>query len=166
MADTPHRNVARVVDAGRALGVDVVPIRFPQGAKTARDAAAAVGCEVGQIVKSLVFGVRRDGVDDLDLVVAFVSGSNMLDESKLAAAAGATTCERVDADAVRAATGFPIGGVPPFGHDEPLDVFVDPDLLRHAEVWAAAGTWNDVFAVDPRILVFATRGTVIDLRRN
>ena len=99
-------------------------MRFPDGAKTAADAAAAIGVDVGQIVKSLIFAV------DGDVVLAYVSGVNQLDETKLAAAAGGTACTRVDADTVRAATGFPIGGVPPFGHSTELAVFVDPDLLR------------------------------------
>jgi prolyl-tRNA editing enzyme YbaK/EbsC (Cys-tRNA(Pro) deacylase) len=154
-----HRNVQRVIDAGRELGVEVVPHQFPDGAKTAADAAAAIGCDVGQIVKSLIFGV------DDELVLAYVSGSNMLDEIKLAGAAGGSKCQRVDADAVRNATGFPIGGVPPFGHVTPLRVFIDPDLLSYDEVWAAAGTWHDVFAIAPAELVRASGGAVVDLKR-
>ncbi|MEM9039101.1 MAG: YbaK/EbsC family protein [Actinomycetota bacterium] len=154
-----HRNVRQVIAAGRDLGVEVVPHSYPQGAKTAQDAADAIGVEVGQIVKSLIFGV------DDDLVLAYVSGSNQLDESKLAAAAGGERCHRVDADTVRSATGYPIGGVPPFGHDSDLAVFIDPDLLTHDEVWAAAGTWNDVFPITPASLVAASRGTVTDLKR-
>lgn len=158
-SDPPHRNVARVVEAGRAAGVEVTPVRFPEGTKTAADAAAAIGCDVGQIVKSLIFAV------DGDVVLAYVSGANQLDESKLAAAAGGERCSRVDADVVREATGFPIGGVPPFGHSTPLPVFVDPDLLDHDVVWAAAGTWNDVFSLTPGDLVAASGGTVTDLKR-
>jgi prolyl-tRNA editing enzyme YbaK/EbsC (Cys-tRNA(Pro) deacylase) len=154
-----HKNVQRVVDAGAALGVVVVPHHQPDGAKTAADAAAAVGCDVGQIVKSLIFGV------DGEVVLAYVSGANQLDERKLATAAGGAKCERVDADAVRAATGFPIGGVPPFGHATELRVFIDPDLLTHDEVWAAAGTWHDVFPLAPADLERASGGTVVDLKR-
>jgi prolyl-tRNA editing enzyme YbaK/EbsC (Cys-tRNA(Pro) deacylase) len=162
-----HRNVVKVIEAGRALGVEVVPRSCPQGAKTAQDAADAIGVAVGQIVKSLVFGVASGDPDGhLELVMAYVSGSNQLDEAKLAAAAGAVECVRVDADAVRAATGFPIGGVPPFGHDTPLRIFIDPDLLRHDEVWAAAGTWTDVFGIAPDRLADASGGVVTDLRRD
>ena len=153
-----HKNVQRVIDAGRDLGVDVEPRTYPQGAKTALDAANAIGVEVGQIVKSLIFGV------DDRVVVAYVSGANQLDTSKLATAAGGVRCERVDADRVREATGYPIGGVPPFGHATDLDVFVDPDLLLFDEVWAAAGTWNDVFPIAPDRLVSASGGVVVDLR--
>ena len=91
-------------------------------------------------------------------MLAYVSGRNQLDEGKLAAAAGGSTCSRVDADTVRAATGFPIGGVPPFGHATALPVFIDPDLLQYDVVWAAAGTWTDVFAITPDDLVRASGG--------
>ena len=158
--NTPvHRNVARVVAAGRDLGLDLVTVTFPEGTKTAADAAAAIGVDVGQIVKSLVFAV------DGHVVLAYVSGANQLDESKLAIAAGGARCSRVDADTVRQATGFPIGGVPPFGHATALPVFVDPDLLAFEEVWAAAGTWTDVFPIAPTDLVNASGGTVVDLKR-
>jgi prolyl-tRNA editing enzyme YbaK/EbsC (Cys-tRNA(Pro) deacylase) len=155
-----HRNVVRVIDAGRALGIEVSPRTFADGTKTAQDAADAIGCTVAQIVKSLIFAV------DGEVVLADVSGANQLDESKLAAAAGGARCSRVDADVVRAATGFPIGGVPPFGHATQLRVFVDAALLDHDEVWAAAGTWHDVFPLAPGVLVAACGGTVVDLRRD
>jgi Cys-tRNA(Pro) deacylase len=154
-----HPNVARVVEAGRALGLDIAPFHFPDGTKTAVDAAAAIGVDVGQIVKSLIFAV------DGDVVLAYVSGRNQLDESKLAAAAGGSRCGRVDADTVRNVTGFPIGGVPPFGHTNHLRVFVDPDLLQYEEVWAAAGTWTDVFAIAPDDLVRVSGGSVAVLKR-
>jgi prolyl-tRNA editing enzyme YbaK/EbsC (Cys-tRNA(Pro) deacylase) len=154
-----HPNVARVVEAARERGLEIAPRRFPDGTKTAADAARAIGVDVGQIVKSLVFAV------DGEVVLAYVSGRNQLDEAKLAAAAGGNACARVDADVVRAATGFPIGGVPPFGHATHLRVFVDPDLLGYDEVWAAAGTWHDVFGIEPHRLVEAAEGTVVELRR-
>lgn len=155
-----HPNVQRVIDAGSRLGLHISPRRFPDGTKTAADAAAAIGVQVGQIVKSLIFAV------DGRLVMAYVSGINRLDESKLAAAAGGTACTRVDADTVRQATGYPIGGVPPFGHATDLDTYVDPDLLTYAEVWAAAGTWHDVFGIEPHRLVEASGGAVVDLKRD
>ena len=159
MTDELHRNVTRVVEAGSAIGLEVEPVRFPEGTKTAIDAANAIGCHVGQIVKSLIFAV------DGEVVLAYVSGSNQLDETKLALAAGGATCSRVDADTVRAATGFPIGGVPPFGHDTVLRVFIDPDLLQYEIVWAAAGTWHDVFSLTPHQLVSASGGAVVELAR-
>jgi Cys-tRNA(Pro) deacylase len=159
VSESLHPNVVRVVEAGRALGLEIVTRRFPEGTKTAQDAANAIGVAVGQIVKSLVFDV------DGEIVMAYVSGANQLDEKKLAAAAGGTKCSRVDADAVREATGFPIGGVPPFGHSTQLRIFIDPDLLQFGEVWAAAGTWNDVFPIAPNDLVRASEAVVTDLKR-
>jgi Cys-tRNA(Pro) deacylase len=154
-----HPNVSRVVSAAKERGLEINTRRFPEGTKTAADAAAAIGVTVGQIVKSLVFGV------DGEIVMALVSGSNQLDEKKLALAAGGAKCARVDADAVREATGFPIGGVPPFGHSTQLRVFVDPDLLQYDEVWAAAGTWNDNFGANPNDIVRVADGVVTDLKR-
>lgn len=160
-----HPNVDKVVAAARERGLEIETFHFPDGTKTAADAAAAIGVEVGQIVKSLIFGVSPGEDAELQLVLAYVSGANQLDERKLAAAAGGGTCRRVDADTVRAATGFPIGGVPPFGHATPLPVFIDPDLLGFGVVWAAAGTWNDVFSIAPADLVAASGGSVVDLRK-
>ncbi len=154
-----HPNVVRVTAAAKERGLDISTRRFPEGTKTAADAAAAIGVTVGQIVKSLVFGV------DNEIVMALVSGSNQLDEKKLALAAGGAKCARVDADAVREATGYPIGGVPPFGHTTQLRVFVDPDLLQYDEVWAAAGTWNDNFGAAPADIVRVAGGVVTDLKR-
>ena len=155
-----HPNTLRVIAAAREAGLEITTRRFPEGTKTAADAAAAIGVVVGQIVKSLVFGV------DSEIVMALVSGSNQLDEKKLALAAGGAKCARVDADAVREATGYPIGGVPPFGHSTQLRVFVDPDLLQYDEVWAAAGTWNDNFGAAPADIVRVAGGVVTDLKRN
>ena len=154
-----HPNVVRVTAAAKERGLEISTRRFPEGTKTAADAAAAIGVTVGQIVKSLVFGV------DNEIVMALVSGSNQLDEKKLALAAGGAKCARVDADAVREATGYPIGGVPPFGHSTQLRVFVDPDLLQYDEVWAAAGTWNDNFGAAPADIVRVSGGVVTDLKR-
>jgi len=155
-----HANVQRVVDAAAARGLEVLPRTFPDGTRTAQEAADAIGVELGQIVKSLIFGV------DGEIVLAYVSGANQLDETKLAEAAGGVMCQRVDADVVRSATGFPIGGVPPFGHATPLRIFIDPDLLQYDEVWAAAGTWHDVFGIEPHKLVEASGGAVTDLKRS
>lgn len=150
----------RVVDAATALGLGIEVREFPDGTRTADDAARAIGVEVGQIVKSLVFSV------DGDVVLALVSGKNRLDERALARLAGGddATVGRVDADTVRAATGFSIGGVPPFGHPSPLATFVDRDLLDYATVWAAAGTPRHVFSIAGDALVAVTSGTLADLR--
>ena len=153
-----HRNAQRVVDfAASSFGVVLDVHEFPDGTRTAEDAARAIGVEVGQIVKSLVFLV------DGEPVVALVSGANLLDEHKLAAAAGGGRSARAGADAVREATGFPVGGVPPFGHRNVLRVFVDEDLLGYDELWAAAGTPHVNFSIEPAELVRVTGGSVADL---
>jgi Cys-tRNA(Pro) deacylase len=154
-----HRNVRAVMEAGNLLGIPVRPREFPESTRTAVDAALAIGVDLGQIVKSLVFCV------DGEVVVALVSGSNLLDEAKLASAAGGDHAWREDADTVREATGFPVGGIPPFGHRAPLRVFVDTDLLQYDEVWAAAGTPHVNFPVAPAALVRGTAGQVCDLAR-
>lgn len=150
-----HPNVEAVVRAARAEGLEVAPQTFPAGTRTAVDAARAVGVEVGQIVKSLAF--RVDGVP----VMALVPGDRRVDEAMLAAAAGGQWVERMDAAAVREATGFAIGGVPPIGHS--LPIYVDTGIAAHDEVWVAAGTGTDVFAVAPKDLLRITRGTVAPL---
>lgn len=152
-----HPNADRVAAAARDRGLEVEVREFPDGTRTAADAASAIGVEVGQIVKSLVFSV------DDEVVIALVSGPNRLDEAKLADAAGGHQVGRVGADAVRVATGYPIGGVPPLGHAEALRTFCDADLLGYEVVWAAAGTPRHVFSVEPGALVDATGAVVADL---
>ena len=120
---------------------------FPQGTRTAADAAAAIGCEVGAICKSLVF---RAGGRPL-LIIA--SGANRVDEARFGA-------EKADADYVRQQTGFAIGGVPPFGHARAIETIVDEDLLAYETVWAAAGTPSAVFPIAPADLVARTGGRV------
>jgi len=159
LRDAEHANVGRVRAAAAALGLDIEVRRFPEGTRTAQDAATAIGCPVGAIVKSLIFTV------DGEVVLALVSGANQLDEAKLAAAAGGRACGRATADQVRAATGFPIGGVPPLGLATRVREFLDEDLLGFDTVWAAAGTWHDVFPIAPADLARASGGWVGDLRR-
>lgn len=150
----------RVADAASALGFSIDIVAFDNPTRTADEAAAAIGCDVGQIVKSLVFTVSGEPV------VALVSGANQLDTRKLAALCevGRKQVARADADIVRAATGFAIGGVPPFGHSSALKLFVDQDLTRYDVVWAAAGTPNTVFAIEPGHLAAVTNGMVADLK--
>jgi prolyl-tRNA editing enzyme YbaK/EbsC (Cys-tRNA(Pro) deacylase) len=152
-----HPNVARVVEAARAAGLEIEVTRFPEGTRTAADAARAVRCEIGQIVKSLVF--MADG----SALVALVSGANRVDPAKLAAAAGVEGVRRADGDEARVATGVAIGGVPPFGHVRPVAVVIDRDLLGHDRVWAAAGLPDAVFPIAPDELVRVSGGSVADL---
>ena len=152
-----HPNVDRVVAAAREAGLEIAVQRFPEGTRTAADAARAVGCEVGQIVKSLVF------VADEAPVVTLVSGANRVDLDRLAAAVGAGAVRKADGDEARAATGFPIGGVPPFGHAGAVAVLVDDDLMAHATLWAAAGLPDAVFAIAPDDLLRISGGRRADL---
>jgi prolyl-tRNA editing enzyme YbaK/EbsC (Cys-tRNA(Pro) deacylase) len=153
------RSEERVVAAAVRLGLDIDVRAFPEGTRTAADAAAAVGCDVAQIVKSLVFLV------DDEPVVALVGGADRLDERRLAQAAGGDQVRRADADEVRRATGYAVGGVPPFGHATDLRCFIDDALLAHDVVWAAAGTPMHVFATEPKALAEAAVAEPATLRR-
>ena len=148
--------VARVIEALRAVGVDAPVTEFAESTRTAEEAAAAVGTTVGQIVKSLVFLAGEQPI------LALVSGANRVDTSKLARAAGAPI-RRADAEAVRQATGYAIGGVPPIGHASTLPTFLDMDLLLYDQVWAAAGTPNAVFPIAPADIQRMTAARTIDL---
>jgi len=130
---------------------------LPDSTRTAVEAAAAVGCSVSEIAKSLVFRASDRAV------VAVMSGDNRLDPAKLAAALGEEV-GRADADFVRAATGFAIGGVPPLGHATPADIFMDEDLFRFDEIWAAAGSPYSVFAIAPARLRDASGASVMELK--
>jgi Cys-tRNA(Pro) deacylase len=149
--------VARVEEAARALSLSIEVREFPEGTRTAEDAARAVGCDVAQIVKSLVF------VADGAPVIAYVSGRHRLDPAKLARAAGASEVRRANADEAKEATGFAIGGTPPFGHARPLGLYLDRTLLDHEVVWCAAGTSSTVFALDPKALLKAIGARAEDL---
>jgi Cys-tRNA(Pro) deacylase len=138
-------------------GIGVAVKQFPADTRTALDAARVVGCEVGQIVKSLVF------VAGGKPVVALVSGANRVDEGRLAAVAGAPVT-KADAEAVRRATGYSIGGVPPFGHATQVAVFMDRDLFDHPSVWAAAGRPDSVFEISPERLRELSQAQVADLK--
>lgn len=146
----------RVRQALLEQGVEPHIAEFPQGTRTAEQAAEAIGVEVGQIVKSLIFMAGDEPV------LALVSGSNMADTNKLGELLD-SNIGRADARRVREATGFAIGGVPPLGHATSLPTFIDEDLLRYETVHAAAGTPFTVFAVEPEDLVRMTGGKVADI---
>lgn len=155
-ADRVPKAVRRFIEAAGPTGLSFDIRRFPEGTRTAADAARALGCDVGQIVKSLVF------VADGRAFLALTSGANQADPLRLAAILGAAAVTRADADRVRAATGFAIGGTPPFGHPAPLTVLVDRDLMGYEELWAAAGTPDSVFPIAPDDLLAASGGKVED----
>lgn len=150
--------IERFERAARAKGLSFEVMRFQEGTRTAADAARAVACEVGQIVKSLVF------LADGEPFLALTAGSNRADPSRLAAILGAEDVRTATAEEAREATGFAIGGTPPFGHPRALTVLVDRDLMEHRDVWAAAGTPDAVFRLSPDDLLRASRGRVEDFR--
>ena len=148
----------RVVDAGAAAGLLVAPRTFTKETRTAEDAARNVGCDVSQIVKSLVFDSDRGPL------LFLVAGHNKLDTEKGAAAAGVAKLERLDAVAAKTVTGYSIGATPPLGLVAELDVFMDEDLLQHETVWAAAGRPDSVFSASPGQLRRAAKAKVADLK--
>jgi prolyl-tRNA editing enzyme YbaK/EbsC (Cys-tRNA(Pro) deacylase) len=138
-------------------GVTIAVTRFPATTRTAQDAAREIGCTVAEIVKSLVF--LADGAP----VVVLCSGADRVDEAKLTAALGASAVRRATANEAKSATGYAIGGVPPFGHDADLRVLIDGGLLAFGTVWAAAGLPDAVFPIAPAELVRLSQGTVGDV---
>ncbi len=145
----------RVQDALSARGLDIQVVELTTTARSAAEAAASVGCEVGQIAKSLVFRGSRSG----GAILVVASGANRVNLEKVEALLG-EALEKADAEFVRAQTGFAIGGIPPLGHDRPLTTVIDEDLLRFDRIWAAAGHPNAVFAATPAQLVAMTGGRV------
>lgn len=148
--------IERFLAAARPLGAAPEIRRFPQGTRTAQDAAAAIGCDVAQIVKSLVF--TADGAP----LIALTSGANRADVRRLAALAGVRDVRRATPEEARAATGYAVGGTPPFGHPVPVRTLCDRGLLRHDVVWAAAGTPDSVFPLTPDDLLRWSGAEVAD----
>jgi len=146
----------RVEDAARALGLDIAVRIMPDSTRTAAEAAAACGCAVDQIVKSLIFRGRDSGRP----VLLLVAGGKRVDEAVAAGHVGEPLV-RPEAAFVREATGFAIGGIPPFGHAAPVAAWMDRDLLAFDVVWAAAGTPRAVFAVAPQRLAAAVKAPVV-----
>ena len=156
-----HPSTQKVIEATQALDIEIEVVTHAEPTRTAQEAADAVGCAVDQIVKSLCFTV--DGKP----VMVLVAGHNRLDEKKLAAhfGVGRGKIKRPNADEVKAATGYSIGGVNPFGLTTEMPILVDEDLLRFGAVWTAAGTPNTVFEIASRALVIATNGKVINIKK-
>ncbi len=150
--------VDRFLAAAEAAGLTAEVRRFPAGTRTAPDAARAVGCEVGQIVKSLVF------VADGTPFIALTSGANRADPGRLAGVMGARGVRRATPEEAREATGFAIGGTPPFGHPHRLGILMDADLAHYEVLWAAAGAPDAVFPIIPKDLLAATGAVVADFK--
>ncbi len=149
----------KVQDALAARGLALTVVELPQSTRTAAEAAAAVGCTVGQIVKSIVFRAAETQRP----VLVITSGANRVSEKAIAALLGEPLA-KADADFVRTRTGFVIGGVPPMGHVETPVTFIDEDLMAYGEIWAAAGTPNAVFRLAPSDLLALTSGRVVKVK--
>ncbi|GAA4842316.1 YbaK/EbsC family protein [Saccharopolyspora rosea] len=154
------RSAREVAAALAERNIDTTVQELPDSTRSARDAAAALGCELAQITKSLVF---REVASDRPVLV-LASGPDRVDESKLADLLGGAV-EQAQAAWVKQRTGFAVGGVPPLGHTEPLTTFIDERLLRHDTVWAAAGTPRAVFPAAPRALAEAAKAEIVSLVR-
>ena len=149
----------KVQDSLNDLNLDCIVVELPQITRSAVEAAQAIGCTVAQIAKSLVFRTRNSQRP----ILVIASGVNRVNEKIITALVG-EPIERPDADYVRLRTGFAIGGVPPLGHNERLDTYIDADLLQLTDLWAAAGTPFAVFKLTPDILIHITGGQVVSIK--
>jgi prolyl-tRNA editing enzyme YbaK/EbsC (Cys-tRNA(Pro) deacylase) len=140
------------------MGIDCRVLELPGSTRTAADAASAVGCRVEQIAKSVIFQGKTSGKP----VMVIASGSNRVNEKRLRDLISEPV-KKADADFVRQHTGFAIGGVPPVGHANPIEIYIDQDLMRYAEIWAAAGTPHAVFKLTPQELTAMTKGKTVDI---
>jgi Cys-tRNA(Pro) deacylase len=159
MSDELTSSAQKVQKALHARGLNCEVVQMQQTTRTAKDAARAVGCEVGQIVKSLIFKSKQSRKP----VLVVVSGANRVNE-KILAQQISEPVKMANAEFVREMTGFAIGGVAPVGHRHPLKIFIDEDLLQYEEIWAAAGTPHAVFKLTPDELKMITNGTVISVK--
>ena len=160
-----HPSIQRVLDAAARKGVRLEVTIFDESTHTAAEAAAALGADLGQIVKSLIFVVPADG--GAEPLLCLVAGHNRVDLARLAAVSGAADVRRASAREAHDLTGFTIGGIPPIGHSRPVRAIMDPDLGRYPIVWAAAGLSTAVFPVPPatlRILSNATVAPIVEER--
>ena len=149
----------RVQDVLITFGLSNQVMELPASTRSSADAAKAVGCQVGQIAKSIVF----QGEKTHQPVLVIASGANRINEQRIQGVLG-EPIGKADAEYVRSHTGFVIGGVPPVGHAEKMAIFIDEDLLNYEEIWAAAGTPNAVFRLTPQDLVKVTGGRVVSIQ--
>jgi len=159
MSNTVGESVRKVQEVLRSLGFSGEVVVFSDSTRTAAEAAQAVGCQVGQIVKSLIF----KGKQTQRPVLVEASGVNRVNERRVSEVIG-EPIEKADADFVRQHTGFAVGGVPPVGYAEHIETFIDEDLLQYEEIWAAAGNPHAVFRLTPDELREMTGGRVIGIK--
>ncbi len=161
MNSSLRKSAQKVQGVLNQFGLELEVIEFAESTRTSAEAAAAVGCEIGQIAKSLIF----KGKTTQKPILVIASGANRVDEKKVKAYAG-EKLDKADADFVLQHTGYAIGGIPPVGHIHPLEPIIDQDLLQYKEIWAAAGTPHAVFRLTPDQLVQITSGAVVDVRKD
>jgi prolyl-tRNA editing enzyme YbaK/EbsC (Cys-tRNA(Pro) deacylase) len=149
----------RIQDLLHAIDSNLQVLEFSKSTRTAQEAADRVGCALGQIVKSMVFKGQTSNKG----ILVLTSGSNRVDENRIKEITGETII-RADPDFVRMQTGYAIGGVPPVGHTQPLETYIDEDLLQYSKVWAAAGNPNAVFEISSSDLVNITRGRIVSVK--
>jgi Cys-tRNA(Pro) deacylase len=142
-----------------SLGYDYIVIEYAESTRTAQEAADRAGCELGQIVKSLIFRGKISGKP----ILVLTSGSNRVDEKRISGYAG-ETISRADADFVRSVTGYAIGGVPPIGHTQNMETFLDEDFFSYQTIWAAAGTPNAIFELKTEDLQKMTNGKIAQVK--
>ena len=160
MNQTLAKSAQSVQDALVNKGLECKVIQLLESARTAQDAASTIGCDVAQIVKSLIFRTRQTHQP----VLILASGANRVNEKVIESHVGEKIA-KADADFVREVTGFAIGGIPPVGHKHPIDlIFIDEDLLKHDSVWAAAGTANAVFNMTSKDLLEMTKGKIVSIQ--
>jgi Cys-tRNA(Pro) deacylase len=159
MTLTLPKSARKIQQAIEQQGFDFQVIELPESTRSAQEAANAIGCDLGQIVKSLVFKEKNTEIG----VIVLASGVNQVDAAKLMAY-GSGELDMATASFVKQHTGFTIGGVPPFGHTSDMQTYIDQDLLQYDFVWAAAGTPHTVFQLDPAILVAVTQGILCEIR--
>jgi len=149
----------KIQDLLNSLGYDLTVIEHAESTRTAQEAADRAGCELGQIVKSLIFKGKASNKP----ILVLTSGANRVDEKRISEYAG-ETIGKADADFARAATGFVIGGVPPFGHIQKIETYIDEDFLQYEKIWAAAGTPNAIFELPTDALQKITEGRVVKVK--
>jgi prolyl-tRNA editing enzyme YbaK/EbsC (Cys-tRNA(Pro) deacylase) len=150
---TLSSSAQKIQDLLQKLGYNYTVVEHAESTRTAQEAADRAGCELGQIVKSLIFQGKASGKP----ILVLTSGANRVDEKLISEYAG-ESIKRADVDFVRAVTGFAIGGVPPIGHNEKMESYLDEDLQQYPLVWAAAGTPNAIFELTPNDLQKMTQG--------
>lgn len=159
MSDELSPSAQKIQQALEARGVKLQVVELADSTRTSKEAAQAIGCEVGQIVKSVIFKAKRSEKP----VLVIASGANRVDERRIEGLIG-EPLGKADADFVRQRTGFVIGGVPPIGHEEPIQTYIDQDLLNYSELWAAAGTPHAVFRLTPDELLYLSDGKVVPVK--